>query len=98
MATYAELSDLTGDAVFQKRVRFAVLRAAYDVRNEDPATPDHDDRVNWAARVLDDSQQIDYGRVAIGVVLNPAIGAAGAAATDADIQFQVNSMVPELVG
>ena len=98
MASYAELSDLVGDAVFQKRVRFALLRAAYDVRNENVLTPDHAARVSWASRVLDDSQNIDYGRLAIGIVLNPTIGSAGAAATDADIQFQVNSLVPGLVG
>lgn len=98
MATYAELADLTGDAFFQKRIKFALLRAAYDVRNENTLTPNHLARDNWASRVLDGAQPIDLGRIAIGVVLNPSIGAAGASATDADIQFQVNSMVSDLVG
>ena len=98
MATYADLSDLVGDSIFQKRIRFAILRAAYDIRNEAPLTLNHIARFNWAFKVLEGTQPIDYGRVAIGVVLNPAIGAAGAAATDADIQFQVNSIVPDLVG
>ena len=35
---------------------------------------------------------------AFSYIRNPAIGNAGSAATDADIQFQVNSLVPELVG
>ena len=98
MATYAELSDLVTDATFQKRIRFALLKAAFDIINEDNAVPDHDERLAWARSVLDNKASIDLGHVALGAVLNPTIGAAGAGATDADIQFQVNSMIPQLVG
>lgn len=98
MATYAELSDLVTDATFQKRIRFALLKAAFDISNEDPATTDHFDRLNWARDVLDNKAAIDLGHVALGVVLNPSIGDAGSAAPDADIQFQVNSMISDLVG
>jgi hypothetical protein len=97
MASYAELSDLATDATFQKRIRFALLRAAYDISNESTDTPNHIARKMWADQMLAGDANLDMGRLAIGVVLNPAIGAAGSSTTDADIQFQVNSMIPGLV-
>ncbi len=97
MASYVELFDLATDATFHKRIRFALLKSAYDIRNEAESTPDHVNRLRWAIRILN-NEPIDLGHVAIGVLLNPAIGNAGSAATDGDIQFQVNSLVPELVG
>ncbi len=97
MATYAELFDLATDATFHKRIRFALLRAAYDIQNEAVSTPDHDGRLRWANRVMNNEHDTDLGRLALGVLLNPVIGNAGASATDADIQFQVNSLIPGLV-
>ena len=97
MASYVELFDLATDSVFHKRIRFALLKAAYDIKNEGSGVANHVDRLRWAVRMLN-NEPLDLGHVAIGVLLNPAIGNAGAAATDADIQFQVNSLVPELVG
>lgn len=97
MATYVELFDLATDSVFHKRIRFALLKSAYDIKNEAETEPNHSERLRWAVRMLN-NEPIDLGHVAIGVLLNPAIGNAGSAATDADIQFQVNSLVPELVG
>lgn len=97
MATYIELFDLAVDGTFHKRIRFALLKAAYDIKNEAGTVTNHVERLRWAVKILD-NEPIDLGRVAIGVLLNPAIGNAGSAATDADIQFQVNSLVPDLVG
>lgn len=97
MATYAELMDLVGDALFQKRLRYAVLRAAYDISNEAATTPNHVDRLYWATQLLTGQAYVAIDRLAIGVLLNPAIAAAGASTSDADIQYQVNAMVPGLV-
>ena len=96
MATYVELFDLATDAAFHKRIRFALLKSAYDIKNEASTVSNHVERLRWAVKILD-NEPIDLGRVAIGVLLNPAIGNAGSAATDADIQFQVNSLIPDLV-
>ena len=96
MASYVDLFDLATDSVFHKRIRFALLKAAYDIKNEAETVPNHIERLRWAVKILN-NEPIDLGRVAIGVLLNPAIGNAGSAATDADIQFQVNSLVPDLV-
>ena len=98
MASYVELFDLATDSVFHKRIRFALLKAAYDIKNEGLGVVNHSERLRWAVRILNNEHSIDLGHIAIGVLLNPAIGNAGSAATDADIQFQVNSLVPELVG
>ena len=97
MASYVELFDLATDAIFHKRIRFALLKSAYDIKNEADTVANHTERLRWAVKILN-NEPIDLGRVAIGVLLNPAIGNAGSAATDADIQFQVNSLVPDLVG
>ena len=97
MASYVELFDLATDATFHKRIRFALLKSAYDIKNEAANTANHVERLRWAVRMLN-NEPLDLGHVAIGVLLNPAIGNAGSAATDADIQFQVNSLVPDLVG
>lgn len=97
MASYVELFDLATDATFHKRIRFALLKSAYDIKNEAASVPNHTERLLWAIRILN-NEPLDLGHVAIGVLLNPAIGNAGSAATDADIQFQVNSLIPDLVG
>lgn len=96
MASYVDLFDLATDSVFHKRIRFALLKAAYDIKNEINTVPNHIERLRWAVKILN-NEPIDLGRVAIGVLLNPAIGNAGSAATDADIQFQINSLIPDLV-
>ena len=97
MATYLELFQLASNSEFQIRLRYALLRAAYDISNEDPNTPDHDKRLAWANDELGGQSRVPIDRLAVGVLLNPAIAAAGALATDADLQFQVNSMVPGLI-
>jgi hypothetical protein len=80
----------------QQQAEFAVVTAADNIKNEDAATPDHANRLNWAT-------WIDHNS-AIGVIpfmwplaLNPSIQAAiandptGASIPDADVQFVVNS-------
>jgi hypothetical protein len=97
VSSYLELFALATDSDFQKRIRFALWKAAFDIKNEADTVPDHTDRLRWAVAVLN-NEQIDLGHVAIGVLLNPSIGNAGAAAPDSDIQFVVNGLVPELIG
>lgn len=97
MATYLELYRLASDGDFQIRLRYALLRAAYDISNEPVDVPDHQNRLIWAIAELDNRSSVPIDRLAVGVLLNPAIAAAGALATDADLQFQVNSMVPGLL-
>ena len=97
MATYLELYRLASDGDFQTRLRYALLRSAYDISNEPVDTPNHSQRLTWAHAELDGRSTVSIDRLAIGVLLNPAIAAAGALATDADIQFQVNTVVAGLL-
>lgn len=97
MATYLELYRLASDSDFQIRLRYALLRAAYDISNEPADVPNHNNRLAWAIAELDGRSSVPIDRLAVGALLNPSIAAAGAMATDADLQFQVNSMVPGLL-
>ena len=97
MATYLELYRLASDSDFQIRLRYALLRAAYDISNEPVDVPNHNNRLVWATAELDGRSSVPIDRLAVGVLLNPSIAAAGSMATDADLQFQVNSMVSGLI-
>lgn len=96
MATYLELYRLAGDSDFQTRLKYALLRTAYDISNESVDTPFHPKRLTWANARLSGENSLQIDRLAIGVLLNPAIAAAGASATDSDLQFQVNSIIAAL--
>jgi hypothetical protein len=74
------------------RVTAAVSKSAGDIKNEDPGTPNHDSRIEWANYAFANAQGI-ADQAMWDVVWNPAINAAGEASTDNDIQFAVNSWV-----
>lgn len=97
MASYLELYRLASDSDFQIRLRYALLREAYDITNESVDTPNHAQRLIWARAELNGLSEVQINRLAIGVLLNPAIAASGSLATDAELQFQVNKMVPGLI-
>jgi hypothetical protein len=74
------------------RVTAAVVQGAGDIKNEDPSTPNHENRIAWADYAFANSQGIAENAM-WDVVMNPAINAAGEAATDQDILFVVNSWI-----
>ena len=75
---------------FRQRVRFFLKKAAIAVMAEALSTAGHTERVVYAKAVLDGSASVEDASQAI--VTNSTIEAAGLAATDADIEFTVNSM------
>jgi hypothetical protein len=92
--TFVEQAQLAEDGEFQARVRQAAITAAVGVMAERPAnTPQaierHRLRAEFGRRLLNEptSQQ---RALTMSVVSNPGI--VGATATDADVQFTVNSM------
>jgi hypothetical protein len=92
--TFIEQAELAENGEFQARVRQAAVSAAVAILADVPAnTPQaiaaHAKRAAYANTVLREptSQQ---RALAMSVVSNPGI--VGAAATDNDIQFTVNSM------
>jgi hypothetical protein len=76
----------------KSRVTAAVAQCSADILNEDPATPNHANREEWANFALNNSQGIAE-QAMWSVVMNPTINAAGENATDQDILFVVSSWI-----
>jgi hypothetical protein len=54
-------------------------------------------RRGWAINILQGTQRATQKQIAVQVLRNVTIAANPASATDGDIQFQVNSVIAELV-
>lgn len=101
MATLLELYYARrADSDLPKRVESAILKAAYDVRNEGPEYPGHEARIAWANAVRSDTaaRALAVEQGVIACLENPVIGANPDASTDNDIQFVVNSSVSPMAG
>ncbi len=73
------------------RIEVAAVTAAITVANEDPQTANHAERKALALKVM--AAPETYANImAIGVCSNVTIAASGAASTDNDIQYVVNSL------
>lgn len=95
---YADIYNAAVDtAIFQPRCMVAVWKAAHDILAEDPGTPDHQRRKAWAVNVLRDQVVITPKQLAMQVLRNTTIAENPGAAPDADIQFQVNSILADLL-
>jgi hypothetical protein len=94
---YADIYAAANDSAFQGRCLVALWTAAQDVATEDPATTDHIARLDWATRVLQDHANISARQLAMQVLRNSTIATAPSSAADADIQFQVNSVLGALI-
>lgn len=84
-----------------KRFQAACLIAARDIKAEDPGTPMHERRMEWADAILQSEPVQSSFRVLrhlrYAIATNAAFQSAGAAITDNDIQFIVNSQVNALL-
>ena len=94
---YLDTYNAAGNADFQGRCLVAVWSAARDILAEDPVTLDHVSRLDWAHRVLREQANLTARQLAVLVLQNAIIGASPVTASDGDIQFQVNSIIPTLV-
>jgi hypothetical protein len=91
--TYIEIFQLQyEEAEFQQRTQVAIEHAAYDVINEDVATPNHANRLIWAQTTLNNPRRMMELEMAL-VVQNSTIQAGGNNSTDNDIQFVVNALI-----
>lgn len=72
-------------------------KAAQDVVAESPDTPNHQARMDWATRVLRDGTNITPRQLAMQVLRNAVIAADPGNASDSDVQFQVNSIIEDLI-
>jgi hypothetical protein len=82
---------------FQNRCRVAAWIAAQDIASEDVSTPNHETRMDWSKRALQDNITIKPHQLAMQVLRNPVIAADPAGAADGDIQFQVNSVIDAII-
>jgi hypothetical protein len=94
---YTDIFTAANEATFQGRCLVAMWKAAQDIANESPATDNHASRKDWAVRVLQDRANITARQVAMQVLRNPTIATAPASAADEDIQYQVNTILADII-
>lgn len=95
--SYLDIWQAANDPQFQGRCKVALWVAAQNIINESPSTPNHEARLNWAKTAQANRLAITDVNLAQAVLRNATIAANPAAATDGDIQFQVNSIVDWLI-
>ena len=86
--SFQEQVNLAMTPAFIARVQAAMVKSAIAVSSENPETPAHVTRVQWATQVLRDPMHYAT-RMAFGVAANPTITAESG---DNDIEFTVNSV------
>lgn len=96
---FIEISDLADASSFRRRLVPAIATVAGNVLAETPTGKDRKDtkRKELAQRALRDP--VATAEMFVwGVLSNPVVAAAGIAATDGDIQYQVNQMWSTIAG
>ena len=94
---YSDIFAAANDVTFQGRCLVATWKAAQDILTEAANTPNHQARIDWATRVLQDHANITPRQLAMQVLRNATIAANPSASTDSDLQFQVNSVLADLI-
>lgn len=101
MATYQELFVLrNGSTGILGRFIIALERAATAVVREDPASPGHAERMEFAKRALiDEARGQHYASVIMRLAIaeNETLQNQGVAISDADIQTIINTYAPLLI-
>jgi hypothetical protein len=86
----------------QQQIEVAAVHSAEDIHNEDPATPNHPNRLAWANWVAKNSS-VSWLAFSWPVALNPTIQASvqadpsGQSVADSDVQFVVNSNLEAVI-
>jgi hypothetical protein len=86
----------------QQQIEVAMITAAQNISNEDPATADHTNRIAWA-KWANQNSSAAWIPFAWPVAMNPSIQASveadpsGQGVKDSDIQFVVNSNVEAVI-
>ena len=94
---YADTYAAVSDPIFCGRCMVAMWVAAQAIISEDPGAADHQRRYDWAVSVLRDQVSISPRLLAMQVLRNATIAANPTAAVDGDLQFQVNSIIADLI-
>jgi len=95
--SYAAIFTAATDPAFQGRCLVAAWRAAQDILAEPTNTPNYGGRRGWATNILQGQARITNQQLAVQVLRNTTIAANPTAALDDNLQFQVNSIIADLV-
>jgi hypothetical protein len=95
--TYAAIYTAATDPVFQGRCLVAAWKAAQDILAEPTNTANYGGRRGWATNILQGTARITPQQLAVQVLRNATIAGNATAAADGDLQFQVNSIITDLV-
>ena len=90
--SYSELASLMQDGSFRERVKVAVLSWADYVYGEDPGTPAHNNRYQYAQKTFLNSDAI-AAQLQPVVVMDPVIRTNGSDVTDAELQSAVENAI-----
>jgi hypothetical protein len=86
----------------QEQTEVAMIHAVTDIKNEDPATPDHANRLKWADWANKNSS-VAFEPFRWPVSMNSTIQASvaqdpsGSTVADNDVQFVVNAALPGVI-
>lgn len=94
---YKDIYAAVNDEVFRGRCQVAMWKAAQDIANEPDTTPHHQERRDWATRVLQDHANITPRQLVMQVLRNPVIAGDVEAADDGALQYQVNTILDDLI-
>lgn len=94
--TYEELAALMNDQAFRGRVKVAMLKYCDTILIEPDSTLGHPSRVRWAQQAMQ-QPEIWVGQLQPSVVMDPAIQASGAAATDLEVQGATEAVINKTV-
>lgn len=91
-----QIIDAASQPTFYTRVSYIALKVAQNVASEDPATPNHDNRMNYAGRVLTGMDNALLLSLNIAAT-NPTIAhtletQGGDAVPDGDIEFAMGAI------
>jgi len=94
MATYLELADLQFSGRLKDQTRIAVMVAAQTIEEEPPQTPNHQERLGWAAWTLRNVETSARQMVPAVLALKKDLPAEEIIAlTDAQVQADVDANV-----
>ena len=93
MTLYDDIYALRGSSNISNRVCVALVKAAQDIFDEAPATPNHANRLTWANDMLVTTGSAEAQRFMWAVLSDTDVRQAGEAATDAQIQSAVDANI-----
>jgi hypothetical protein len=94
--SYDQSSQLMADPTFRGRVKVAALVYATYIQAEDPTTPAHTSRLKWATGCILSPDAVAM-QLQPGVVMDPAVQAAGSTITDDALKNAVQTLIDKIM-